>query len=98
MKQVSTKTELLLVTAFAINVAFYLCVATDLFVLSCIFLGALTLFSYLAVLSHMPKGQSSGKLFLFTVCCAVAMILFFHGIYLGCVEKCESIQHKNATS
>jgi hypothetical protein len=63
MKQVSTKTELLLVTAFAINVAFYLCVAIDLFVLSCVLLGALTLFSYLAVLSNMP-GQSRGKLFL----------------------------------
>jgi hypothetical protein len=98
MKQVSTTTEVLLLTSFAINVAFYLCVANDLCVLSCIFLGTLTLFSYLAVLSHMPKGQSRLKLFLLTLCCAASMILFFYGIYLGCVEKCGSTQHKNATS
>jgi hypothetical protein len=96
MKQVSTKTDVLLLTAFAINVAFYLCVATRLFVLSFIFLGALTLFSYLAVLSHM-KGQSRGKLFLLTLCCAVTMILFFYGIYLGCVEKSGLIQHKDTS-
>jgi hypothetical protein len=58
MKQVSTKTDVLLLTAFAINVAFYLCLTNDLFVLSFIFLGALTLFGYLAVLSQMPKGES----------------------------------------
>jgi hypothetical protein len=88
MKRVSSKTDLLLSTTFATSVAFYLCVAYDLFVLSCILLVTLTVFSYLAVLSHIPpKGQNKGKLFLLTFCCAVTMILFFSGVYLGYIEK-----------
>jgi hypothetical protein len=99
MKQVSTKTDVLLSRAFATSVAFYLCVANDLFILSCILLVTLTVLSYLAVLSHMPlKAQSKGKLFLLTFCCAVTIILFFSGVYLGYVEKCGLLEHKETTS
>src|SRR6476660_2458871 len=77
MKQVSTRTHILLQIALALSVATYIGLRNHLLVLSGIFLGASIVFSFLAVLSHLPMGQRRGKLMLLTVCSVVCTMLFF---------------------
>ena len=76
MKQVLTQTSVLLLTTFAVGVAFYVSAAKDLFILSCIFLGLEIVFSFLVVLSRGPKRQRRGKLILMSVISSVAILIF----------------------
>jgi hypothetical protein len=75
MKPVSTRTNLLLLTAFAMGVIFYVSIANLWFVLSCIFLGLEIVFSFLTVLSRALKEKRRGKLILMTSISAIAVII-----------------------
>jgi len=80
MKQVSTRTHVLLQIALALSVATYISLTNHLLVLSGIFLGASIVFSFLAVLSHLPRGQRRAKLIFLTVT-SVSCIMLFLLIY-----------------
>ncbi len=81
MKQISTRTHILLQIAFTMCGASYIAITNDLFVLACIFLGATIVFSFLTVFSHVPKGQRRAKLILLAVSSAVSFMLLFAAIY-----------------
>ena len=74
MQSLSTRTNLLLLTAFAMGAAFY--VIDTNFVLSCILLGLEIVFGFLAILSRGPKEQRRVKLILMSVVCAIAIMIF----------------------
>ena len=76
MKRVLTQTSVLLLTTFAMGIAFYVSAAKDLFTLSGIFLGLEIVFSFLVVLSRGPKRQQRGKLILMSVISSVAILVF----------------------
>ena len=80
MKQVSKRTHILLQIALALSVANYIGLTNHLLVLSGIFLGASIVFSFLAVLSHLPRGQRRAKLIFLTVT-SVSCIMLFILIY-----------------
>ena len=76
MKQVSTRTNVLLLTAFAMSVGMCVAVTKHLFISSCISFAASIVFSFLAVFSHVPREQRRGKIILLTACSAVSIMLF----------------------
>jgi len=76
MKELSTRTNMLLLFAFAMIAAMYVALTNYFFTLSCIFLGASIGFSFLTVFSHVPEGQRRGKLILLSACSLVSIMLF----------------------
>src|SRR6478672_9632483 len=64
MKQVLTQTSVLLLTTFAMGIAFYVSAAKDLFILSCIFLGLEIVFSFLVVFISWAEATTKRKAYI----------------------------------
>ena len=82
MKQVSTRTHILLQIALALSVATYIGLRNHLLVLSGIFLGASIVFSFLAVLSRPADGAKKGKAYSAYRLFRYMHYALFTGIYL----------------
>jgi len=76
MKELSTRTNMLLLSSFTMIASMYVALTDHFFTLSCIFLGASIVFSFLTVFSHVAEEQRREKLILLSACSLISIMLF----------------------
>jgi len=76
MKELSTRTNMLLLSAFTMIAAMYVALTNHFFTLFLYISWASIVFSFLTVFSHVPEEQRREKLILLSACSLISIMLF----------------------
>jgi hypothetical protein len=80
MKQITTRTHVLLQITLALSVATYIGLTSQLIALSAVFLGTSVIFGFLTIFSHVPKAERKLKAHYNDVCFGDIHSAFFVGV------------------